>query len=166
MAPDWPQSPKSCPTGIRPPKALFSLHGFFPISVQNFPSIQGPFSGPFFACPLLPDIFNKQGKEEAMKVFAAILIVVLALPVLCQAGEVRGYWRDSNGDGIKDSWVSPYQRTNPNSTRMDNYSYPGNFNPNTGRITPPSSSPWGTYPPNPNPYNAPRQQQSPNRYGW
>ena len=37
---------------------------------------------------------------------------------------VRGYYR-SNG-----TYVQPYVRTSPNSTVTDNYSYPGNYNPN------------------------------------
>jgi hypothetical protein len=42
---------------------------------------------------------------------------------------VRGYYR-SNG-----TYVQPHERTRPNHTIKDNYSYPGNYNPNTGRIT-------------------------------
>ncbi|MFQ6599843.1 SH3 domain-containing protein [Flavobacterium sp. C3NV] len=38
---------------------------------------------------------------------------------------VKGYYR-SNG-----TYVQPHQRTAPNSTITDNYSYPGNYNPNT-----------------------------------
>lgn len=37
---------------------------------------------------------------------------------------VKGYYR-SNG-----TYVQPHQRTVPNSTITDNYSYPGNYNPN------------------------------------
>lgn len=40
---------------------------------------------------------------------------------------VRGYYR-SNG-----TYVQPYQRTVPNSTRNDNYSTVGNTNPYTGK---------------------------------
>lgn len=42
---------------------------------------------------------------------------------------VRGYYRK---DG---TYVRPHVRTRPNHTVTDNYSYPGNYNPNTGRIT-------------------------------
>lgn len=42
---------------------------------------------------------------------------------------VRGHFR-SNG-----TYVEPHLRTRPNHTRIDNYGYPGNFNPNTGKIT-------------------------------
>lgn len=87
------------------------------------------------------------------RIFALILFAAFLIPAICQAGDyVRGYYRDSNGDGIKDTYVSPYQRTSPNNIRTDNYSYPGNYNPNSGRITPYSNSPARNYPTNPSPY--------------
>ena len=92
-------------------------------------------------------------KEEDMKTIVLVLIVILATPTFSFAGErVRSYWRDSDHDGTKDTYVQPYQRTSPDSSRTNNYSFPGNFNPNTGRMTPPSNSPRETYPVNPNPY--------------
>ena len=42
---------------------------------------------------------------------------------------VRGYTRS---DG---SYVQPYQRTAPDNTRSNNYSYQGNYNPNSGKTT-------------------------------
>ncbi len=45
------------------------------------------------------------------------------------AVHVNGYYR-ANG-----TYVNSYERTSPNSTATDNYSYPGNYNPNTGKIT-------------------------------
>ena len=74
-----------------------------------------------------------------------IIIIVVALsfvPAVSLAGRVRGYYR-KNG-----TYVKPHYRTNPNSTRRDNYSYPGNYNPNTHQFTPypetlnPSADPW------------------------
>ena len=95
-----------------------------------------------------------------MKAIVLGLIVILAIPTFSFAGErVRGYSRDSNHDGIKDTYVQPYQRTHPDSSRTNNYSFPGNFNPNTNRVTPPSNSPRETYPSNPNPYE--RRQENP-----
>ena len=41
---------------------------------------------------------------------------------------VRGYYR-KNG-----TYVQPHERTRPNHTITDNYSYPGNYNPNTHHI--------------------------------
>jgi hypothetical protein len=83
--------------------------------------------------------------------FVAFLATILFISS-SDAASVRGYWKDTNHDGVKDTYVQPHQRTNPNSTRTDNYSYPGNYNPNTGSYTPYSNSPKETYPSNPNPY--------------
>jgi len=79
-------------------------------------------------------------------------IVLLLLPSLAAADSVRGHWKDANRDGIKDTYIQPYERSHPDSSRTDNYSYPGNYNPNTGQMTPRSNSPRETYPTNPNPY--------------
>lgn len=65
-----------------------------------------------------------------------ILILILAAPVIVEAGRVRGYFRDSDGDGYKDKYVQPYYRTPPDGNPYNNYSHPGNYNPNTGKITP------------------------------
>ena len=46
---------------------------------------------------------------------------------------VRGYFR-SNG-----TYVKPHTRTAPDGNPYNNYSYPGNYNPNTGNITPGNS---------------------------
>jgi len=86
-----------------------------------------------------------------MKKTIFLIVFLLAFPALSFGGSVRGYWKDTNGDGVKDTYVQPYQRTNPNSIRTDNYSYPGNYNPNRGQQTPYSNSPRETYPTNPNP---------------
>ena len=40
---------------------------------------------------------------------------------------VDGYYRN-NG-----TYVQPHRRTAPDDSRLNNYSYPGNYNPNTGR---------------------------------
>ena len=42
---------------------------------------------------------------------------------------VRGYFR-SNG-----TYVKPHTRTAPDGNPYNNYSYPGNYNPNTGKVT-------------------------------
>jgi hypothetical protein len=87
------------------------------------------------------------------KTIVFAIVVILVIPVIAFAGDrVKGHWRDTNHDGIKDTYVQPYERTSPNSSRTDNYSYPGNYNPNTGQRTPDSNSPRETYPSNPNPY--------------
>ncbi len=44
--------------------------------------------------------------------------------------KVRGYYRK---DG---TYVRPHYRTAPDGNPRNNYSFPGNYNPNTGKITP------------------------------
>jgi Bacterial SH3 domain len=55
-----------------------------------------------------------------------LFIFLLALTINAQV-HVRGYTRS---DG---TYVAPYMRSTPNSTPTDNYSYPGNTNPYTGK---------------------------------
>jgi len=58
-----------------------------------------------------------------------VIVLVLAVMFVCSvayAEQVSGYTR-SNG-----TYVSSYQRSSPNSTVRDNYSYEGNSNPYTG----------------------------------
>ena len=61
---------------------------------------------------------------------------------------VRGHFR-SNG-----TYVQPHYRSAPDSQRWNNYSYPGNVNPYTGRRAPGSNNPRYNYPSNPNPYDS------------
>jgi hypothetical protein len=106
---------------------------------------------------LLP-AFGKRKVMDMRKIFW-LLVILLFLPSFLYAGErVRGHWKDTDRDGMKDTWVQPYERTSPNTQRFDNYGYPGNFNPNTGRFTPKSQSPRETYPLNPNPYEPKRNR--------
>ena len=76
-----------------------------------------------------------------MKKFASILIIAFLLfPLLSFATErVRGQWRDTNRDGVKDSYADSYKRTSPNSTKRDNYSTRKKYNPNKGEFTPGNS---------------------------
>lgn len=64
-----------------------------------------------------------------MKRFLLLLILCFFIIKSFAQVHVRGYYR-SNG-----TYVQPHERTRPNHTITDNYSYPGNYNPNTGRIT-------------------------------
>lgn len=61
---------------------------------------------------------------------------------------VRGYYR-KNG-----TYVQPHQRTRPNHTVTDNYSYPGNYNPNTKRITGGSTKTYNLAIPTPTEYGS------------
>lgn len=49
---------------------------------------------------------------------------------IAEAGRVRGYFKF---DG---TYVQPHLRTNPDRNPYNNFNFPGNYNPNTGRITP------------------------------
>ena len=66
---------------------------------------------------------------------AAFLLLSTICGSTCVPGQalaqvdVNGYYR-SNG-----TYVQPYQRTAPDGVRSNNYSYPGNYNPNSGRTT-------------------------------
>lgn len=66
-----------------------------------------------------------------------ILVAVLSLSLVfstAYAVYVHGYFK-KNG-----TYVQPYYRTSPDSSPYNNYSYPGNYNPNTGTTTPGNSS--------------------------
>ncbi len=69
-----------------------------------------------------------------MKVLT-ILIFILSLAGSAFAGDVyvKGHWKDTNRDGVKDTYVQPYHRTSPDSNRLNNYSTEGNYNPYTGK---------------------------------
>lgn len=86
-----------------------------------------------------------------------ILAALVASPAFSQGSTtVRGHVRS---DGV---YVPPHTRTNPNDTKLDNWSTQGNWNPNTGRsgsvdpYKPSSSNPFGS------PSNKPRRSSS----GW
>lgn len=70
-----------------------------------------------------------------MKHILTALSIVLILSTIAIAADqrVRGYWRDTDGDGFKDRYVDSYHRTTPNTSRFDNYSSQGNINPWTGQ---------------------------------
>lgn len=59
------------------------------------------------------------------KIIILVLVIVLATPIItfAQVG-VRGYWRDSDGDGYKDTYVWPHQRTAPDNNPYNNYTPP------------------------------------------
>jgi uncharacterized protein YgiM (DUF1202 family) len=62
-----------------------------------------------------------------MKKYLVILLIFLFNLTTIAQVHVRGYVR-SNG-----TYVAPHMRSSPNSTPTDNYSYPGNTNPYTGK---------------------------------
>ena len=58
------------------------------------------------------------------RLMLVVVFMMLATPAF--ARYTRGYTR-SNG-----TYVAPHYSSNSNSTVLDNYSYKGNYNPNTG----------------------------------
>ncbi len=62
--------------------------------------------------------------------FVALFIVLAEVAEAQNRVRVRGYFRR---DG---TYVQPHYRTAPDGNPYNNYSFPGNYNPNTGRITP------------------------------
>jgi hypothetical protein len=60
-----------------------------------------------------------------------LTILLLTITTLSYSQKRVGGYTKSNG-----TYVAPYHRTAPNSTKNDNYSTKGNYNPYTGK--------WGT----------------------
>ncbi len=78
-------------------------------------------------------------------ILLSMLLIAVAAPALADQ-HVNGYTR-SNG-----TYVNGYERSSPNSTRLDNYSTKGNTNPYTGQ--------QGSV----NPYNSQPAQNNNNQY--
>ena len=68
-----------------------------------------------------------------MRKIILILIVVFIFPVFADAERVKGHWKDTDRDGVKDTYIQPYNRSDRNDTTIDNYSTKGNVNPWTGK---------------------------------
>jgi hypothetical protein len=64
------------------------------------------------------------------KILLATAAFVLLAFYQANADTVRGYVRK---DG---TYVAPHQRTSPDHNPYNNYNFPGNYNPNSGRTTP------------------------------
>lgn len=84
-----------------------------------------------------------------------IILIILFFTSPALAGDyTRGYWRDSNRDGIKDTYVQPYMRSAPDNNPYNNYSSKPNYNPYTGKEG--TVNPYNVYQPPiqpPPPYN-------------
>jgi len=74
-------------------------------------------------------------RTKRLIILAGALVVLISFLTvsLAEAGRVRGYTRR---DG---TYVQPHYRTNPDVNPYNNYNFPGNYNPNTGRTTPGNS---------------------------
>ena len=80
---------------------------------------------------------------KTMKRTVLVVLIMLAASIFVAftadaATRVRGYYKPSSG-----TYVMPHYRSSPNSTRWDNYSTRGNYNPFTGKKG--YSSPFKTY---------------------
>jgi hypothetical protein len=68
-----------------------------------------------------------------MKKLLALMLVVswvlLSFNIVLARVRVKGYYRK---DG---TYVAPHYRSDPDGNPYNNYSYPGNYNPNTGETT-------------------------------
>ena len=80
-----------------------------------------------------------------MRKIVLLALIVVASPVLAQGShEVGGYVRS---DG---TYVAPHEQTNADSTKLDNWSTRGNYNPATGQngtvdpYHPTRENPYGT----------------------
>jgi len=83
-----------------------------------------------------------------MKKIIIALLLVLSFASISVADEwVNGYYRS---DG---SYVTGHYRSDPDGNTSNNYSYPGNYNPYTGRVAPiPTPTPGAPYYSNQRPY--------------
>ena len=88
-----------------------------------------------------------------MKKIAIIALALVSASAFAQSEHLRRGYTTSNG-----TYVAPSYATNPNNTKIDNYSTQGNYNPHTGKA--------GTVNPYQQPtYQAPQQRCGTNRNG-
>ena len=58
----------------------------------------------------------------------ATISILFSAPASAYSYKVNSYYKKSSG-----TYVQSYYRTSPNTTRYDNYSTKGNYNPYTGK---------------------------------
>ncbi|MGC9000778.1 MAG: hypothetical protein ACP5H3_02055 [Candidatus Aenigmatarchaeota archaeon] len=73
-------------------------------------------------------------RTKKLIIFAVVLTILISFFIISLASAedvwVRGYFRS---DG---TYVRPHYRTYPDGIPFNNYSFPGNYNPYTGKIAP------------------------------
>ncbi len=69
-------------------------------------------------------------KRSIVFVMALAVVISFLSMSLAEARWVQGYYQSDR------TYVKPHYRTNPDGNPYNNYSFPGNYNPNIGRITP------------------------------
>lgn len=90
-----------------------------------------------------------------MKTVLALFVLIALVGVAeAQDQQVKGHYRDTNGDGVKDTYIQPYQRTAPDNTIDNNYSTKGNTNPYTGEQGSVTPQPYHVDPPSNNQYKS------------
>lgn len=77
-------------------------------------------------------------KKLIVSFLIAVAFLVSSAGFADAATRVRGYYKPSTG-----TYVQPHYRSSPNSSRYDNYSTRGNYNPYTGKKG--STSPYRSY---------------------
>jgi len=79
-------------------------------------------------------------KKILVSLFIALFIFGVSLvgPAQAKTSSVRGYIKPSTG-----KYVTPYYKTTPNKTKLDNFSTKGNYNPYTGKKG--TASPFKTF---------------------
>jgi len=98
--------------------------------------------------------------KKILLALAAGVALASSFAVSAQSHSVKGHYRS---DG---TYVQPHHRSNANSTKLDNYSTQGNYNPYNGKsgtvdpYKPTQNNPYGS------PYNQPRTQQRRSGYGY
>ena len=74
-------------------------------------------------------------RGRAIRILSVALFTILILPYFTFLSEVEGQVRVRGYFRRDGTYVQPHSRTAPDSNPYNNYSYPGNYNPNTGKIT-------------------------------
>jgi len=74
---------------------------------------------------------HNASKQMLKKLLCFFILTIILDPIILEAGRVsvRGYYRK---DG---TYVQPHYRTSSDGNPYNNYSYPGNLNPTTDKIT-------------------------------
>ena len=67
-----------------------------------------------------------------MRIIISTIVFLLFYTTVFAQQHVRGHWKDTDHDGVKDTYIEPYYRTTPDGNAYNNYSTQGNTNPHTG----------------------------------
>ncbi len=93
-----------------------------------------------------------------MKSILLVSMMVLISTTAMADQYVQGHWKDTDRDGVKDTYVDGYHRTERNNNTDDNYNSKGNSNPWTGEKGTVRQSDGNEY--NGSLYNSPKKRRS------